>query len=418
MFKKLIEATEKVRGGLSDDMTIDKIAEKHGVGIRTIEMQIEKGKKIEMEHTDDPEEAEKVAMDHLVEIPDYYDRLHKMEKEAEEELNEAMILLTEDEKEISKELTNVRKFFGGEKIPGIDTNRFVRIWNTISANLKMNVKVFVKLLNPMNWPKAVFMNFYDIIKGLATLGTHEQDGLKLEVSKFMKEIADGKYRGKSASVLFTDYNDMRKKYGFKPYTFLQENVIRTDFNGELNRDFDGNVIDSLLEMEIRNNILDKFTSKVVLNINSLPDSESYIFEIESNDNINPNDSIEIYAVIEPRLKEILPLSRIFNTEKAGFNKEFNSVIRTWFERCWNLSNKSKKKYSLRWHNFESISEAVASKGTLMKNARAIQAKLRTTTDPEEIRKMIEQLESITKVLENPDLTNAKVSMRKGKVVEK
>jgi transcriptional antiterminator len=130
MFNRLKEEANKVQGGLSDNMTIDQIAEKHGVSIRAIEMQIEKGKKIEMEHTDDPNEAERVAMDHLVEFPDYYDRLKKMEKEAEEEvkeLNEAMLLLTESEKEIKKELDDAKKFFGGEKISGIDTNRFIRI---------------------------------------------------------------------------------------------------------------------------------------------------------------------------------------------------------------------------------------------------------------------------------------------------
>ncbi len=39
------------------------------------------GIKIEMEHTDDEAEAKKIAKDHLVEIPDYYTRLVKMEDE-------------------------------------------------------------------------------------------------------------------------------------------------------------------------------------------------------------------------------------------------------------------------------------------------------------------------------------------------
>jgi len=149
MFKKLIEETEKVRGGLSDDITIDKIAEKHKTSIRSIEIQIEKGKKIEMEHTSDEKEAEKIAMDHLVEIPDYYDRLIKMEKEAEE-LQEAMLLLTEDEKEIKPELQKAMDFFGGKKVEGVDTNRFIRLGNMIRDNLKIEFSVILKLLNPLN----------------------------------------------------------------------------------------------------------------------------------------------------------------------------------------------------------------------------------------------------------------------------
>lgn len=44
--------------------------------------QLRMGIKVEHEHTDDPAEAEKIARDHLAEIPDYYTRLMKMEKEA------------------------------------------------------------------------------------------------------------------------------------------------------------------------------------------------------------------------------------------------------------------------------------------------------------------------------------------------
>ena len=41
------------------------------------------GVKVEMEHTTNKNIAEKISMDHLAEIPDYYTRLAKMEKEAE-----------------------------------------------------------------------------------------------------------------------------------------------------------------------------------------------------------------------------------------------------------------------------------------------------------------------------------------------
>jgi hypothetical protein len=44
--------------------------------------QLALGIKTEMEHTDDPDVAKSIAKDHLMEIPDYYTRLLKMEKEA------------------------------------------------------------------------------------------------------------------------------------------------------------------------------------------------------------------------------------------------------------------------------------------------------------------------------------------------
>jgi transcriptional regulator with XRE-family HTH domain len=67
---------------ISKGMSVEDIAEKHGVSIRAIEMQIEKGIKVEKEHTDNETEARRIAMDHLVEIADYYTRLNKMEKDA------------------------------------------------------------------------------------------------------------------------------------------------------------------------------------------------------------------------------------------------------------------------------------------------------------------------------------------------
>jgi len=39
--------------------------------------ELEMGKKVEMEHTDNPDEAEKIAKDHLKEVPDYYTKLKK-----------------------------------------------------------------------------------------------------------------------------------------------------------------------------------------------------------------------------------------------------------------------------------------------------------------------------------------------------
>jgi len=41
---------------------------------------IQKGIKIELEHTSDRELAKEIAMDHLDEFPDYYEELDKMEK--------------------------------------------------------------------------------------------------------------------------------------------------------------------------------------------------------------------------------------------------------------------------------------------------------------------------------------------------
>jgi hypothetical protein len=75
-----------LKGGKADKLSVADIAKKNNVSIEQIESQIEMGKKIEMEHVNDVKLAEEIAMDHLEEIPDYYTRLNKMEKQAKKEL--------------------------------------------------------------------------------------------------------------------------------------------------------------------------------------------------------------------------------------------------------------------------------------------------------------------------------------------
>lgn len=78
---------DKIKGGKADRLSIKDIAEKHDVSIESIKDQIDMGKGIEMEHVNDKDLAEEIAMDHLEEMPDYYTRLKKMEKEAKKELS-------------------------------------------------------------------------------------------------------------------------------------------------------------------------------------------------------------------------------------------------------------------------------------------------------------------------------------------
>jgi len=58
--------------GVSKDMTPKDLADKHGVDEMTIKNEIKLGTKIEKEHTDNPEEAKRIAMDHIFEFSDYY----------------------------------------------------------------------------------------------------------------------------------------------------------------------------------------------------------------------------------------------------------------------------------------------------------------------------------------------------------
>ncbi len=54
---------------------------KEGQGKQFDDKEVEMGKKVELEHTNNPILSLRITLDHLTEIPDYYTRLAQMEKE-------------------------------------------------------------------------------------------------------------------------------------------------------------------------------------------------------------------------------------------------------------------------------------------------------------------------------------------------
>lgn len=77
---------EDMLGGVAEGLTAEDIAERHDVDLDYVEKQINRGIKVEMEHTEDEEIAREITLDHLYELPDYYERLGIMEEDAKEEI--------------------------------------------------------------------------------------------------------------------------------------------------------------------------------------------------------------------------------------------------------------------------------------------------------------------------------------------
>jgi hypothetical protein len=73
---------DQIKGGLADKLSLEDISKKFDFDIDKLKKELESGTKVEMEHTDDKSKAKEIAMDHLAEMPDYYTRLEKMEKDA------------------------------------------------------------------------------------------------------------------------------------------------------------------------------------------------------------------------------------------------------------------------------------------------------------------------------------------------
>jgi hypothetical protein len=101
--KENLTEANKLKGGKGDKMTPKKIADKFDIDVKDVKKQIEYGKCIECEHTDDEEKAKEIATDHVSEIPDYYDRLYKMEKAAEK-------VWGKQEKKDKKEINESKQF--------------------------------------------------------------------------------------------------------------------------------------------------------------------------------------------------------------------------------------------------------------------------------------------------------------------
>jgi hypothetical protein len=79
---------DNIPGGLAKGLTLNDIAEKHGVSVDIMVAQFKKGISVEMEHTTDREIAKEIALDHLFEDPKYYDKLAKIENPTNEGLKD------------------------------------------------------------------------------------------------------------------------------------------------------------------------------------------------------------------------------------------------------------------------------------------------------------------------------------------
>jgi hypothetical protein len=80
MTQKPKNEADVVPGGLAKGLSLNDIAEKHGVSVDIMVAEFKKGIAVEMEHTTDRGVAKEITLDHLFEDPKYYDKLEKVEE--------------------------------------------------------------------------------------------------------------------------------------------------------------------------------------------------------------------------------------------------------------------------------------------------------------------------------------------------
>jgi hypothetical protein len=124
------ENKEKLKGGKADKKTFQDLVNKNkqkgkdiGLIEKELKKQLNKGIKVEMEHTDDRGKAKEIAMDHLFEDPKYYDKLQKIE--ATEATSTASSGQYSTPKMWAKSMN--KKDFRGASKPQIPGGKFVQV---------------------------------------------------------------------------------------------------------------------------------------------------------------------------------------------------------------------------------------------------------------------------------------------------
>lgn len=161
----------KLKGGLSDKLSVEDIAKKFDEKIEFIQNQLNKGISVEKEHTKDKDLAKEIAMDHISEIPNYYDELKKMEDDLQFENFNSL-------NEIFSKLENILNEEKNEKITFSDLKKLEdyldEVFGTIGIDITFSSHFSERMNDPRNVEqitineiknifKEVFKNYRDVI---------------------------------------------------------------------------------------------------------------------------------------------------------------------------------------------------------------------------------------------------------------
>jgi hypothetical protein len=109
----VIKEEDSIPGGLAKGMTLNDIAEKHGVSVDVLVAEFKKGIQTEMEHTTDREMAKEITLDHLFEDPQYYTKLATVEEYVDDKgVEHVAAALPQTEEEPLKEGTTKANILG------------------------------------------------------------------------------------------------------------------------------------------------------------------------------------------------------------------------------------------------------------------------------------------------------------------
>jgi hypothetical protein len=180
----------ELKGGLSDDMTFYDIAKKHDKKgyydiedfVSSLKKQLQKGIKVELEHTNDDKVAKEIAMDHLFEDPNYYDKLKKIEA------TEATSTASSGQYSTPAFVAKNSKNWRGGKKPLFPGGKFVKVKDKCKKFPYCNQGDIKALkLTENNWEKEAKNNIDKTFENMPKLKDLKEYGLKYSV-KSLKNL--------------------------------------------------------------------------------------------------------------------------------------------------------------------------------------------------------------------------------------
>jgi hypothetical protein len=164
------EEVEKKPNGVIDKppkphKSLKEISKIHKVDIETLKKQLKKGIKVETEHTNDLDQAEIIALQHLEELPDYYDKLEKIE---------------ENHKKLENEKTSDEEFY-------MARNELSQIQNAVK---RLNKKLGNKEGQLPAWVQSKITKAADYIDTAADYLTSDTEEIEEALSPEVERIAN------------------------------------------------------------------------------------------------------------------------------------------------------------------------------------------------------------------------------------
>jgi hypothetical protein len=202
------EGEDSIPGGLAKGMTLNDIAEKHGVSVDVLVAEFKKGIQTEMEHTTDREMAKEITLDHLFEDPQYYTKLATVEEYVDDKgVEHVAAALPQTEEEPIKEEESEETLRGLKEMAMGDLERIADYANMILERMGQGQNLDSWMYSQITLAVDQLNSVHDTMDGTDGKKEEVKEGKINELTSNEKQIKTGNpanvfyafYKGKFAA---------------------------------------------------------------------------------------------------------------------------------------------------------------------------------------------------------------------------